>query len=67
MAKYDESYTIFFEQLKRTNGSVVKVSCSESGDMGSSPEELCRAQAILHGTEPVSALRRALFIFLCSL
>ena len=34
VAKYDESYTVIFEQLIRTNGLVVKVSHSVSGDMG---------------------------------
>ena len=38
VAKYDESYAVFFKQLIRTNGLVVKVSCSEFGDMGSIPE-----------------------------
>ena len=30
-------------------------------------ETLCSASAILRGTEPISALTRALFILLCSL
>ena len=29
VAKYDKSYTVFFRQLIRTNGLVVKVSSSE--------------------------------------
>ena len=29
----------FFEHLIRTNGLVVKVSCRESGDLGSIPDE----------------------------
>ena len=39
VAKYDESYTVFFEQLIWTNGLVVKTWCRESGDMGSILEE----------------------------
>ena len=41
VAKYNESYTIFFEHLIRTNGLVVKTGCKlgESGDMGSNPVE----------------------------
>ena len=42
VAKYDESYTVFFEQLIRTNGLVltsVKTDCRESGNMGSIPDE----------------------------
>ena len=39
VAKYDESYTVFFELLIRINGLVVKTGCRESGDMGSIPEE----------------------------
>ena len=34
VAKYDESYPLFFEQLME-----VKVSRRESGDMGSIPDE----------------------------
>ena len=71
MANYDESYAVFFNQSIRTNGLVVKVSSSEFGDLGSIPEgsaeTLCRASAILHSTEPVSALTRVLFILLRSL
>ena len=32
---YDESYTLFFSRLTRTNGWVVKASRRESGDLGS--------------------------------
>ena len=39
VAKNDESYTVFFEQLIRTYGLVVKVSCRESGDIGSILDE----------------------------
>ena len=39
VAKYDESYTAFFEQLIRTSGLVVKVGRRESGDMDSIPDE----------------------------
>ena len=35
VAKYDKSYTVFFKQMIRTYGLVVKVSYRESGDMGS--------------------------------
>ena len=31
--------SFFFEELMRSNGSVVKVSCCEKGDKGSSPDE----------------------------
>ena len=36
VAKYDESYTVFFETLIRINGSVVKTGCSESDWVGRS-------------------------------
>ena len=39
VAKYDESYTVFFKQLIRSYGLVVKTGCRESGDMGSIPDE----------------------------
>ena len=39
VAKYDYSYTFIFEQLIQTNGLVVEVSSSESGDMGSIADE----------------------------
>ena len=39
MAKYDESYTVFFQQLIRTNGLVVKTGCRGFGNLGSIPEE----------------------------
>ena len=32
-------YTVFFSQLIRTFGSVIKVSLSESGNLGSIPDE----------------------------
>ena len=38
-AKYNYSYTFIFEQLIQTNGLVVEVSSSESGDMGSIADE----------------------------
>ena len=31
--------SFFFEELMLSNGSVVKVSCCEKGDKGSSPDE----------------------------
>ena len=37
IAKYDESYTVFFRRSIRTHGLVVQVSCIESGDLGSIP------------------------------
>ena len=43
VAKYDGSYTVFFEQVIRTYGLVVKVSHNESGDMGSIPDECWNA------------------------
>ena len=39
LAKYDESYTVFFQFLIRTHGLVVKTGCRESSDMGSIPDE----------------------------
>ena len=39
LAKYGETYTGFFKQLIQTNGLVVKVSSSESGNLGSIPDE----------------------------
>ena len=39
MARYDESYYVFLEQLIRTHGLLVNVSRRESGYMGSNPEE----------------------------
>ena len=39
VAKCDESYTVFFQQLMRTNGLVVKVNWRESGDLGSITDE----------------------------
>ena len=70
VAKYDESYIVFFVNLTRTNGLVVEVSCSDSATWVQflmSAETLCQPMAILHGTEPVSALTRKLFILLHSL
>ena len=39
VAKYNESYTLFFKQLIRTNGVVVKVSSSKFDYLGSIPDE----------------------------
>ena len=39
VAKYDESCTVFFKQLIRTNGLVVKASRRESGHLGSIPDD----------------------------
>ena len=39
VAKYDESYIVFFRVLIHTNGLVVKVSHSEFGYLGSIPDE----------------------------
>ena len=39
VAKYDDSYTVFFKRLIRTYGLVVKTGCGESGNMGSIPDE----------------------------
>ena len=38
VAKYDELYTVFLEQFIRTNGLVVKMNRSESGNLGSIPD-----------------------------
>ena len=60
----------FFMQLIRTNVLMVKVSRRETGDMVQflmSAKNLCHASAILRGTEPVSALTRALSTLLRSL
>ena len=43
VAKYDDSYTVFFKQLIRTNGLVVNTGCRESGDMGSIPDDCWNA------------------------
>ena len=43
VAKYDDSYYVFFEKSIRTHGLVVNVSRRESGDMGSNPEECWNA------------------------
>ena len=45
VGKYDESYTVFFKQLIQTNGLMVnlKVSSSESVDLGSVPDECWNA------------------------
>ena len=65
VAKYDEPYTVFFEQWIRTYGSVVKMSRRESPSLASwvrflmSAETLSHTSAILCDTEPVSALARA--------
>ena len=34
VAKYDDSYKVFFESLIRTKGTIVKVSWSEFEDLG---------------------------------
>ena len=39
VAKYDESYTVFFREWIRTYGLVLKVSSMESGDMGPISDE----------------------------
>ena len=39
VVKYGESYTVFFKPLIRTNGLVVKTGHSESGVLGSIPDE----------------------------
>ena len=67
VAKYNESYTVFFKQLIQNNGLVVKVSAVSLATWVrflTSAETLCSASAILRGTEPVSVLTRALFILL---
>ena len=65
---------LFFKPLIRTNVLVVKVSRSESGDLGSFPDEFWKSLPRLghfawHCARhrAVSALTRALFILLCSL
>ena len=77
VAKYDKSYTVFFQHLIWHNGLVVEASGRESGDidsipsiLGSIPDECWKALprlGHLPGAEPVSALTRALFILLHSL
>ena len=74
MAKYDESYTVLFEQLMRTFGLVVTVKTGCSAENWATwvrflmtAETHCLTLAILRGTEPVSALTQALFILLRSL
>ena len=57
-------YTFFFWRLTWTHGLVVKLSRSESGGSGSIPTgcwNLLQPTTILRGTEPISALTRALF------
>ena len=63
VAKHVKLYNMFSWRLTRTHGLVIKVSWSESGCSGSIPlgaETFCCPSAILHGTEPVSALTSAL-------
>ena len=70
VAKYDETYTVFFMWLIRTYGLVVRwVAESRASWVWflMSAKSFCPASAILRGTEPVSALTRALFILLRSL
>ena len=58
VAKYYQSYTVFFKQWIRTYGFVVKTDYRESGDVGWIPDECwnsCCTPAILCGTEPDSA------------
>ena len=70
VAKFDESLPFFFHRLIQPYGSVVKASCGEQGNMpvasiaaftAQGAENHCCPQAILRGTEPVSALTSALF------
>ena len=65
VAKYNESYTVFFSQLIRTYCLVVNVSCSESVSVGLIPARCWNSRCpltILLGTEPVGALTHALYI-----
>ena len=39
VAKYEESYTVFFKHLIRTNGLEVKTGCREQGEMSLIPDE----------------------------
>ena len=70
VAKHYKQYTVFFCKLTRNDGLVVKMSCSESGGTGLSLA-LCwtslQCLGLLLGTEPVSALTRALLILVRSL
>ena len=73
VARNDNSSTVFFVRLILIYGSVIMESSSQSGSMGSIPSKgrsplqpLAGPSAILHGSEPISALTHAL-LYCCSL
>ena len=66
VAKYDESYTVFFREWIRTYGLVLKVSSMESGDMGPISDE-CWNSVLPHGHFAWHWARQCTYLYCCTL